>query len=139
MAEDKSKNNEPRGVDEPAAEGESYEGTTNPEETVAGQSFYNPAATGSGTITRDGTYAEPLPDPTQVRGLGPERTSGGRRVLGGLGDPDAQRVREVTENVVGAPAEDGWRSGNKPEDSDSDENRTGKRGGRRPAGGSGGN
>lgn len=45
-----------------------------------GQSFYNVALTGSGTITEDGEYAPPLPDPTAVRGLGPNRTSGGRRV-----------------------------------------------------------
>ena len=131
MAEDKGKTTD-------STDSSADNATTNPEETVEGQSFYNPALTGSGTITTDGTYAEPLPDPTQVRGLGPERTSGGRRVLGGLGDPDAARVREVTENVTGTAPEDTWRtdSRNKPEGdsspdaSDSDENRTAKRGGR---------
>jgi hypothetical protein len=46
--------------------------------TVEGQSFRNEALTGSGTILPDGTYGEPLPDPTEVRGLGPDKTSGGR-------------------------------------------------------------
>lgn len=67
---------------------------TNPEEMpkldesnkeLDGQSFYNNALTGSGTITQDGEYAPPLPDPTAVRGLGPNRTSGGRRVDVGEG------------------------------------------------------
>jgi hypothetical protein len=75
--------------------------TSDPEETVEGQSFYNAATTGSGTITVDGEYAEPLPDPTQVRGLGPDRTSGGRRVPG-TRDPDSVRVAEVTEKVAGS-------------------------------------
>jgi hypothetical protein len=47
-------------------------------EPIEGQSFYNEALTGSGTITHDGTYADPLPDPTEIRGQGPRRTSGGR-------------------------------------------------------------
>jgi hypothetical protein len=51
------------------------------EKTIADQSFYNEALTGSGTITEDGTYAEPQPDPTVVRGLGPQKTSGGRDVV----------------------------------------------------------
>ena len=64
------------------------------EKTLEGQSFYNEALTGSGTLTEDGTIEEPLPDPTVVRGLGPDRTSGGRRVrFGGLGDE--------TTNVAG--------------------------------------
>jgi len=98
MVEDKNKDKAPEDANPDAS------GTTNPEKTVAGQSFYNSALTGSGTITVDGTYAEPLPDPTQVRGLGPDRTAGGRRVLGGL-DPDARRVAEVTEAVAGVPAD----------------------------------
>lgn len=44
------------------------------------QSFRNEALTGSGTILPDGTMGEPLPDPTEVRGLGPDKTSGGRDV-----------------------------------------------------------
>jgi hypothetical protein len=47
-------------------------------EPIEGQSFRNEALTGSGTITRDGEYADPLPDPTEIRGQGPRRTSGGR-------------------------------------------------------------
>ncbi len=50
------------------------------EKNLEGQSFRSEALTGSGTITEDGTYAEPLPDPTEVRGLGGRRTSGGRLV-----------------------------------------------------------
>lgn len=59
-------------------------GTAPAEHTVENQSFYNPATVGSGTITEDGTYGEPLPDPTIARGLGPGRTSGGRRTTGSL-------------------------------------------------------
>lgn len=47
-------------------------------EGIENQSFRNEALTGSGTITQDGEYAEPLPDPTEIRGQGPRRTSGGR-------------------------------------------------------------
>lgn len=42
--------------------------------------FENPALKGSGTIRRDGTYGPPEEDPTVKRGLGPNRTSGGRLV-----------------------------------------------------------
>jgi hypothetical protein len=59
-------------------------GTAPAEHTVENQSFYNPATVGSGTITEDGEYGEPLPDPTIARGLGPGRTSGGRRTPGSL-------------------------------------------------------
>jgi hypothetical protein len=69
--------------------------TDNPKDLVEGQSFYNPALTGSGTI-HDGEYFPPEPDPTQLRGLGPEQTSGGRRLLGGL-DPDAPRPTQGGE------------------------------------------
>ena len=34
---------------------------------VQGDSFYNPALTGSGTIMADGTYGAPLPDPNLKR------------------------------------------------------------------------
>lgn len=46
--------------------------------TVNGQSFYAGHLTGSGTITEDGQYGPPIPDPTVLRG-GPsgERTSPG--------------------------------------------------------------
>ncbi|HET9234923.1 MAG TPA: hypothetical protein VFP10_12350 [Candidatus Eisenbacteria bacterium] len=93
MAEDKNK------TKDEAAE---VPGTTDPEETVGGQSFYNAALTGSGTIRRNGTLAEPLPDPTQIRGLGGNRTSGGRLIPSTL-DPEAAKVAEVTEAVVGPP------------------------------------
>lgn len=57
------------------------------DKTAEGQSFYNEALTGSGTITRDGEYVDPLPDPTVRRGLDAESTSGGRNVRAqGLGD-----------------------------------------------------
>ena len=59
----------------------------------AGTSFYNEALTGSGTIQPDGTYGPPQPDPTEVRGLGPAKTSGGRHVTGGgLGDVGTERT-----------------------------------------------
>jgi hypothetical protein len=45
-----------------------------------GMFFENESLKGSGTIRRDGTYGPPTPDPTVVRGLGPNRTSGGRLV-----------------------------------------------------------
>lgn len=45
---------------------------------LEGQSFRNEALTGSGTITPDGEYAEPLADPTEQRGISARRTSGGR-------------------------------------------------------------
>jgi hypothetical protein len=48
------------------------------EKNLIGQSFDNAALTGSGTILPDGTYGPNLPDPTEVRGLGPDKTSGGR-------------------------------------------------------------
>ena len=60
---------------------------------LEGQSFRNEALTGSGTILPDGVYGDPLPDPTEVRGIGPRRTSGGRLV------PDANDLAE-TEKIV---------------------------------------
>jgi hypothetical protein len=63
----------------------------------AGTSFYNEALTGSGTINQDGTYGPPQPDPTEVRGLGPDKTSGGRTVTGGgLGDVETERTGPTT-------------------------------------------
>jgi hypothetical protein len=50
-----------------------------------GLSFAPEHLKGSGTIRRDGTYGPPEPDPTVVRGLGPDRTSGGRLVPSGEG------------------------------------------------------
>jgi hypothetical protein len=47
--------------------------------------FANESLKGSGTIRRDGTYGPPTPDPTVLRGLGPDRTSGGRLVPSGEG------------------------------------------------------
>lgn len=46
--------------------------------TMDGQSFYAPHLTGSGTLTEDGQYGPPVPDPTVRRG-GPKgyRTSPG--------------------------------------------------------------
>lgn len=59
---------------------ESVPKLTDDKKEIDGQSFYNNALTGSGTILEDGTYGDPLPDPTVERGLGPNRTGGGRRV-----------------------------------------------------------
>ncbi len=50
------------------------------EKNLNGQSFDNQALTGSGSIARDGTLGPNRPDPTEVRGLSGERTSGGRLV-----------------------------------------------------------
>lgn len=56
---------------------------------LEGQSFDNAALTGSGTILPDGSYGPSQPDPTEVRGLGSHKTSGGREVrFGGLGGAD---------------------------------------------------
>ena len=54
------------------------------EHTVEGQTFYNAALTGSGTINPDGTYGPPLPDPTIQRG-GPV---GARKSPGGVERPE---------------------------------------------------
>lgn len=93
---------------------------TNPDETpklteetkdIDGQSFYNNSLTGSGTIV-DGEYHDPLPDPTTLRGLGPNRTSGGRRVdigeanVANLGMPegDADADSDSQKGQQRAPA-----------------------------------
>lgn len=54
------------------------------DKVLDGQSFYNEALTGSGTILPDGTYGDPLPDPTVRRG-GP---GGERTTSGGVKRPD---------------------------------------------------
>jgi hypothetical protein len=78
-----------------------------------GQSFYNEALTGSGTIQPDGTYGEPQPDPTPVRGLGGFKTSGGRDVeYGGLGDAGVVANRGEPEDVS---ADSATQHGSKPE------------------------
>lgn len=79
-----------------------------PDETkLEGQSFRNEALTGSGTILPDGTYGEPLPDPTEVRGLGPDKTSGGR--LASLVNldpiPDALIVDKENSTAATSPEE----------------------------------
>ena len=48
------------------------------EKNLIGQKFDPEHLKGSGTILPDGTYGEPEPDPTEKRGLGPDRTAGGR-------------------------------------------------------------
>lgn len=62
-----------------------------------GGSFYAEHLTGSGTIKPDGTYGEPLPDPTVLRG-GPEgeHTSPGGVKRPSPADlvPPAQRATE---------------------------------------------
>jgi hypothetical protein len=60
--------------------------------------FANESLKGSGTIRRDGTYGPPEPDPTVVRGLGPDRTSGGRLVPSGEGH--ALYGAEAEENLT---------------------------------------
>ena len=62
-----------------------------------GQTFENKAATPSDkSRIEDGEYVENAPDPTQARGLGGRRTSGGRLLpdlpsaeIDGNGSPDA--------------------------------------------------
>jgi len=58
---------------------------------LEGQSFRNEALTGSGSITSDGTYADPLPDPTEVRGISERRTSGGRLIA----EPPSSEVADA--------------------------------------------
>jgi hypothetical protein len=73
---------------------------------------------GSGTIRHDGTYGPPEPDPTVVRGLGPDRTSGGRVVNPGEGrallgeeaeatltDEERATLKADAEPVTPAPAD----------------------------------
>lgn len=79
-------------------------GTAPAEHTVENQSFYNPATVGSGTITEDGVYGEPLPDPTIARGLGPGRTSGGRRTPGSLLGAQTGEDSYVDAESTPAPA-----------------------------------
>lgn len=50
------------------------------DKNLGGQSFSAEHLKGSGTILPDGTYGDPLPDPTEVRGLGGRKTSGGRQL-----------------------------------------------------------
>jgi hypothetical protein len=76
-------------------------------DSIEGQSFRNEALTGSGTILPDGTYGEPLPDPTEVRGLGADKTNGGRTVPSALVEaiPDALIVdRENSTAASETPA-----------------------------------
>ena len=88
-------------------------GTAPDEHTVENQSFYNPATVGSGTITEDGTYGEPLPDPTIARGLGAGRTSGGRRTAGSM--LGGQSGEDTYFDEESAPASSGVdTSGSKP-------------------------
>jgi hypothetical protein len=68
------------------------------DKSVDGQSFYSEALTGSGTITPDGTYAEPEPDPTVKRG-GPE---GERTSPGGVKRPDPNEAVAPAQRTEGA-------------------------------------
>lgn len=62
------------------------------DKNLLGMNFSPEHLKGSGTINEDGTYGDPLPDPTEVRGLGPTKTSGGRETrLGGLGEAPANQ------------------------------------------------
>lgn len=100
------------------ADKENETGTAPSDHTVENQSFYNPATVGSGTITEDGVYGEPLPDPTIARGLGPGRTSGGRRTAGSL--LGGQTGEDTYYDEESAPAATGV------DTSDSKENRPAK-------------
>lgn len=68
--------------------------------TGDGQTFYNASLTGSGTILPDGTYGDPQPDPTVLRG----GVKDGRTSPGGVKRPDpnetvppAQRATSQTQ------------------------------------------
>lgn len=56
--------------------------------TEDGGTFYNAAITGSGTIKPDGTYGEPLPDPTVQRG----GVKDGRTSPGGVQRPEPNEL-----------------------------------------------
>lgn len=73
------------------------------ETNLDGQTFENRAATGSdrSRINSDGEYVENLPDPTEVRGLGGRRTSGGRLL------PDLPETDLLGVNGTPAPAPEG--------------------------------
>lgn len=58
------------------------------DKVVDGQSFYAEHLTGSGTIKADGTYGEPLPDPTVQRG-GP---AGEHKSPGGVERPTPESI-----------------------------------------------
>jgi hypothetical protein len=71
------------------------------DKSVDGQSFYAEHLTGSGTILPDGTYGEPRPDPTVLRG-GP---AGERTTSGGVERPRPAEVPEYAElNSAEKPA-----------------------------------
>lgn len=67
------------------------------EHTIDGQTFYNASLTGSGTILPDGTYGDPLPDPTVLRG----GVSSGRDTSGGRTVPEPATTFDA---ATGAPA-----------------------------------
>ncbi len=71
-----------------------------------GQSFNNPALTGSGTILPDGTYGPSLPDPTEVRGLGADKTSGGRDVSGARTSIPEELIVDVERSTAAKPEEE---------------------------------
>jgi hypothetical protein len=64
-----------------------------------GQSFYAEHLTGSGTINPDGTYGEPLPDPTLARG-GPE---GAHTSPGGVKRPSPADLVPPAQRAENAP------------------------------------
>lgn len=64
--------------------------------TDDGQTFYNAALTGSGTILPDGTYGEPLPDPTVQRG----GVKSGRHNSGGYELPEPPTVFDPESGKV---------------------------------------
>lgn len=77
---------------------------------LEGQSFRNEALTGSGTIKDDGTYGDPIPDPTEMRGLSGRRTSGGRVLpdlpsaeIEGNGSPDGSADESNSSQNKNAP------------------------------------
>lgn len=74
------------------------------DKNLIGQSFDNAALTGSGTILPDGTYGPNLPDPTEVRGLGPEKTSGGRDLAVTHAPIPEELIVDVENSTAAKPA-----------------------------------
>lgn len=80
-----------------------------PEDSVEGQSFYNPGTVGSGTRTPDGLIAPPAADPAVGKGVyvsaGPrtERLRGGDPLPEESGPTDAERSA-AAETADTAPA-----------------------------------
>lgn len=70
--------------------------------TDDGQTFYNASLTGSGTINPDGTYGDPLPDPTVQRG----GVKDGRTSPGGVKRPDPNEIVPPAQRAAADTADE---------------------------------